>query len=66
MTGLPAVILCVDYTLSMSWGCQAGGVQAGTKTGRGNINNLRRVDDTAPMAESEGELKSLAEGEGGG
>ena len=32
--------------------------QAGIKTARGNVNNLRYADDTTPMAESE-ELKSL-------
>ena len=33
--------------------------QTGMKTARRNINNLRYADDTTPMAESEGELKSL-------
>ena len=33
--------------------------QAGIKTAGRNINNLRYVDDTTPMAESEQELKSL-------
>ena len=33
--------------------------QAGIKTARRNINNFRYVDDTALMAESEEELKSL-------
>ena len=33
--------------------------QAGIKTARRNINNLRHVDDTTLIAESEGELKSL-------
>ena len=33
--------------------------QAGVKTARRNINNLRYADDTRLMAESEGELKSL-------
>ena len=33
--------------------------QAGIKTARRNINNLRYADDTSLMAESEGELKSL-------
>ena len=33
--------------------------QAGTKTARRNINNLRYADDTTLMAESEDELKSL-------
>ena len=34
-------------------------LQAGIKTGGGNINNLRYADDTTLMAESEEELKSL-------
>ena len=33
--------------------------QAGIKTARGNINNLRYADDTTVIAESEEELKSL-------
>ena len=33
--------------------------QAGIKTARRNVNNLRYADDTTLMAESEGELKSL-------
>ena len=33
--------------------------QAGIKTGRRNINNLRYSDDTILMAESEEELKNL-------
>ena len=33
--------------------------QAGIKFARRNINNLRYVDDTTVMAESEEELKSL-------
>ena len=33
--------------------------QAGIKTARRNINNLRYIDDTTLMAESEEELKSL-------
>ena len=33
--------------------------QAGIKTARWNINNLRYADDTTLMAESEEELKSL-------
>ena len=35
-------------------------LQAENKTARRNINNLRYVDDTTPMAESEEELKSLS------
>ena len=34
-------------------------LQAGIKTGRRNINNLRYEDDTSQMAESKEELKSL-------
>ena len=34
-------------------------VQAGIKTARKNINNLRYADDTTLMAESEEELKSF-------
>ena len=34
-------------------------LQAGIKIGRRNINNLRYVDDTTLMAESEEELESL-------
>ena len=33
--------------------------QAGIKTARRNINNLRNAEDTSLMAEREGELKSL-------
>ena len=33
--------------------------QAGTKTARRNINNLRYADDTTLMAESEEEIKRL-------
>ena len=33
--------------------------QAGVKTARININNLRYADDNTVMAESEEELKSL-------
>ena len=33
--------------------------QAGVKIARRNINNLRYADDTALIAESEEELKSL-------
>ena len=33
--------------------------QAGIKTARRNINNLRYADDAIPMADSEEELKSL-------
>ena len=37
-------------------------LQAGIKTGRRNINNLRYVDDTTLMSDSEEQLKSLLMG----
>ena len=45
----------------MFWGRNAGleETQAGIKIYGRNINNLRYVDDTTLMAESEEELKSL-------
>ena len=39
--------------------------QAGIKSSRRNINNLRYADDTTLMAESEEELKPLDENERG-
>ena len=48
--------LCAEYIV------RNGGLeeaQAGIKTARRNINNLRHTDDTTLMAESEEELKSL-------
>ena len=41
------------------WNARLDEVQAGIKTSRRNINNLRYADDTTLMAESEEELKSL-------
>ena len=41
------------------WNARLDESQAGIKTARRNVNNLRYVDDTALMAESEEELKSL-------
>ena len=40
-------------------------LQAGIKTARKNINNLRYVDDTTVMAESQEELKPFDEGKRG-
>ena len=40
-------------------------LQTGIKIGGKNINNLRYADDTTLMAESEEELESLDECEGG-
>ena len=39
--------------------------QAGIKTARWNINNLRYADDSTLMTESEGQLESLDESERG-
>ena len=39
--------------------CRLDEAQAGIKTARRNINNLRYADDTTLMAENEEELKSL-------
>ena len=41
------------------WNARLDEAQAGIKISRRNINNLRYADDTTPMAESEGALKSL-------
>ena len=41
------------------WNCRLDESQAGIKIAQRNINNLRYVDDTTLMAESEEELKSL-------
>ena len=46
------------YTEYIMWNSGLGEAQAGIKIAR-NINNLRYVDDTTLMAESEEELKSL-------
>ena len=40
------------------WNAGLDELQAGTKIARRNINNLRYVDDTTLMAESEEEAKS--------
>ena len=41
------------------WNAGLDEAQAGIKIARRNINNLRYVNDTTLMAESEEELKSL-------
>ena len=41
------------------WNARLDEAQAGIKIAERNINNLRYVDDTTLMAESEEELKSL-------
>ena len=41
------------------WNSRPDGAQAGIKTARRNINNIKYVGDTILIAESEEELKSL-------
>ena len=41
------------------WNARLDEAQAGIKIARKNISNLRNVDDTTLMADSEEELKSL-------
>ena len=45
------------------WNARLDESQAGIKTARRNINNLRYADITTVMAESEEELESVNEGE---
>ena len=47
------------YAEYIMWNARLDKAQAGVKTARRNINNLRYADDTTLMAESEEELKSL-------
>ena len=47
------------------WNVGLDEAQAGIKIAKRNINNLRYVDDTTLMAESEEELTPLDEGERG-
>ena len=50
------------FTYMQSTSCEMPGwikAQAGIKITRRNMNNFRYTDDTTPMVESEGELKSL-------
>ena len=47
------------YAEYIMWNTRLDETQAGIKIARRNINNLRYVDDTTLMAESEEELKSL-------
>ena len=47
------------YAEYIKWNARLDEAQAGIKISRRNINNLRYVDDTTFMAESEEELKSL-------
>ena len=47
------------YAESIMWNARLDDLQAVIKIGRRNINNLRYVDDSTLMAESEEELKSI-------
>ena len=47
------------YAECITWNAGLDEAQAGIKTARRNINNLRYADDTTLTAESEEELKSL-------
>ena len=47
------------YAEYIMWNAGLAEAQAGIKTARRNINNLRYADDTTLMAESEEEQKSL-------
>ena len=49
----------LTYMQSIMQNARLDEAQAGIKTARRNINNLRYADDTTLMAESEEELKSL-------
>ena len=60
MTGLSAVTSFVNlYTEHIMRNARLDELQAGIKTGRININNLRYADDSTLMAASKEELKSL-------
>ena len=47
------------YPEHIMWNATLDELQAGIKTARRNINNLRYVDDITLMAESKEELKSF-------
>ena len=47
------------YTEHVMRNARLGELQAGIKIGRRNTNNLRYMDDTTLMAESEEELKTV-------
>ena len=65
MTGLSAVTLFNLYIEHIRRNAGLDELQAGIKIGGRNINNLRYVDDTTLMAESEEELEPFDNGEGG-
>ena len=56
------ILLTCSFNLYAEYNMRSAGLdeaQAGIKIARRNINNLRYADETALMAESEGELKSF-------
>ena len=60
MTRLYIVTLIVNlYAEYIMWNARLDESQAGIKIAGRNINNLRYVDDTTLMVESEEELKNL-------
>ena len=59
MTGLFAVTLFNLYAKHIMKNAGLDELQAGIKIAGRNINNLRYVDDTIVMTESEEELKNL-------
>ena len=59
MTVLSAVIPFNLYAEHIMKNAKLGELQAGIKIGRRNINNIKYVDDTTPMAQRKEELKSL-------
>ena len=48
-----------SYAEYIKWNVGLDEAQAGVKTDRKNINNLRKADDTTLLAKSKEELKSL-------
>ena len=52
-------VYCHPAYLTHMWNARLDESQAGIKIAERNINNLRYVDDTTLMTESEEELKSL-------
>ena len=58
---MAAVIICshFGYAEYIMLNARLTEAQAGIKTARRNINNLRYADDTSLMAESKEELRSL-------
>ena len=52
-------LLLILYAEYIMWNARLDEAQAGIKIAGRNINNLRHVDDTTLMAESEEELKSI-------